>query len=69
MTIDRSNICFEESSKLIVEKENCTLDCKDDDKFRYEFDNWCYEKCPEDTYIISNNIFLCIIISFYSFFL
>ena len=60
LTIDKENICFENSSKLIVEKANCTLDCKTDNQYQYEFDNLCYEECPEDSHVISYNHYLCI---------
>ena len=59
LTIDETNICFENSSKLIVSKGNCTLDCKTDDTYQFEFDNLCYDRCPDDTHPLYNNNYLC----------
>ena len=36
-----SDICFSENKKIIVEKNNCTLNCSDDNK--YEYNIRCYE--------------------------
>ena len=47
--------CPESYNKLIIEKKQCIDDCKNEDKYYYEFNNTCYEKCPEGTYLLSNH--------------
>ena len=47
---DCNNYCFKESTKLISELKKCVDDCnKDDNTYRYEFNDKCYQKCPENT--------------------
>lgn len=53
---DCNNDCFRHSTKLISELKTCVDDCyKDGDTYKLEFNEKCYENCPEDT-ILSNNI-------------
>ena len=44
---------------LIKEKGKCTNDCKDDDTYKYQYDNQCLKECPENTiledYICKDN--------------
>ena len=51
--------CPTEYSKIINEKKKCIDNCKNDDIYKYEYNNICYEHCPNDTYITSDNINLC----------
>ena len=47
---DCYNPCFRESTKIISELKKCVDDCnKDDNMYKYEFNNKCYQKCPENT--------------------
>ena len=47
---DCNNPCFKESTKLISELKKCVDDCsKDDNTYRYEFNDKCYQKCPDNT--------------------
>jgi hypothetical protein len=47
---DCNNYCFKESTKLISELKKCVDDCsKDDNTYRYEFNDKCYQKCPDNT--------------------
>jgi len=52
-----SDICFSESKKIIKEEKICVLNCSDSDNYKYEYNNFCYQSCPNGTY--SEN-FLCI---------
>ena len=39
-------ICPENFNKIIPQKKQCIDHCKNDDIFKYEFRNICYEYCP-----------------------
>ena len=57
---DCSNICFTQTNiKIIKEKNICISECSNDDKYKYEFENICYEICPNNTHISSDNEHLC----------
>ena len=40
--------CPYEYNKLIFDKNQCTNDCKKDDRYIYEYKNECFEECPSD---------------------
>jgi surface protein len=40
---DCDNICFSESRKIIPEKKICIKKCEDDEIYRYEYKNICYD--------------------------
>ena len=42
---------------LIKEKGKCTNDCKNDDIYKYQYDNQCFKYCPNNTI---NDNFICI---------
>ena len=44
-------ICPEEYNKLIEDKDKCINYYKNDDKYKYNFDNKCYKQCPNGTYL------------------
>ena len=44
--------------KLIKEKNKCVDNCKKYD-YKYEFNNTCFEKCPNGTHISAENSYLC----------
>ena len=46
-------------SKLIVEKNECVSDCRDNSSYQYEFDNKCYPKCPKNTKLSNQNTNYC----------
>ena len=51
-----SDICFEGlSTKIILEKKICISDCSYDDTHKFEYENICYETCPINTHISSDN--------------
>ena len=54
-----NNICFTESNpKLLVEENACTHSCSETD-YKYEYKDICYQTCPDNTYVSSDNIYLC----------
>ena len=48
--------CPSNYNKLIIDKNKCVEDCKLDEKYKYEYLNECYIKCPNKTL---NNSFNC----------
>ena len=53
--------CFSgNNTKLIIDKKQCTFDCQNDETHLYEYNNLCFNKCPEGTHALPNNIFLCL---------
>ena len=51
-----NNECPEGYSKLISEKKKCIDICSKDDTYKYEFNNFCYIKCPNGTI---NETYIC----------
>ena len=45
--------------KLIVEKGKCIDICSNDDIYKYEYKDICYQTCPNCTHISSENDYLC----------
>jgi hypothetical protein len=52
-----SNNWKEFIKKIIYNSDNCTDDCRSEEKFEYEY--YCYDKCPIGTHSLSNNDYLC----------
>ena len=48
---DCNNICFEENRKIDIDNNMCIMSCKING-YEYEYNNICYRKCPQDTYIL-----------------
>ena len=46
--------------KLIDEKNMCVYDCSEDNYYKYEYNNKCYNICPDETYL-SENHKICLI--------
>ena len=44
---------------LIKDKKKCINDCTNDDEYKYQYENICYNKCPYNTTNSNNNNFLC----------
>ena len=56
-----TDICFTGNNvKLLVYNKECILNCQDDNNYKYEYKNICYETCPENTHVSSDNLFLCL---------
>ena len=57
---DCSHNCFLNSSyKFIIDTFNCIDECYNDLTYKYEYNNLCYETCPNGTHISSNHLYLC----------
>ena len=50
--------CPEKYNKLINEKNKCIDECKNDNIYRYQYNNICYEHCPDGTRETNYNCFL-----------
>ena len=50
------NLCPMDYSKLILDKNECIYECNKDLIYKYEYNNTCYNECPENT---KNNTFIC----------
>jgi hypothetical protein len=56
---DCSYNCFSSTnSKIIEEQKICVSNCSNNEEFRYEYGNICYQTCPNNTHISSDN-FTC----------
>ena len=44
--------CPEQYNKLIINKSKCIDECKNDESYKYEYNNNCYQECPNGTYIL-----------------
>ena len=47
--------CPEEYNKLIENKSKCIDECRNDNIYKYNYKNKCYQKCPEGTIINETN--------------
>ena len=54
-----NNNCPTNYNKLIRNKNQCIDICENDNIYKYEFNNKCYEKCPINTKLIENS-YICI---------
>ena len=55
----KDNYCPFDYILLIKEKGKCTNDCKNDDTYKYQYDNQCLEECPSDITISDDSNFIC----------
>ena len=58
-----NNTCPLGFNKLIVSKNECVNECKTNDDLNtlYEYKNFCYEKCPNNTFkLLNNQKYLCV---------
>ena len=51
--------CPQNFSKLISLKRQCIEECYNDDIYKYEYKEKCYEKCPNGTDISQDNYYYC----------
>ena len=42
MNNDCNNVCFSETKKIILDKKICIDNCKHDDTYIYEYNNFCF---------------------------
>ena len=45
--------------KLVKDKNICLDHCLSDQIYKYEFKNYCYDKCPKGTHPMKNNTYFC----------
>ena len=57
--LDCINICFEENIKISLNENKCFKSCNES-QFKYEYKNYCYEKCPINSFIKDNDEYICI---------
>ena len=51
--------CYKNNTKLIPMNNICISDCSHDEIYKYEFNNTCYEQCPNNTIKSKKNEFIC----------
>jgi surface protein len=49
-----SDTCFQENKKIIIDKKECVFNCFDDEKYILEYNNICYQSCPEGSHPVSD---------------
>ena len=51
-----SDVCFtnKTNNKFIKDKNLCISECYEDDKYKIEYENLCYDICPKNTHISSS---------------
>ena len=49
-----SDVCFQNNIKIDLLRKECVKSCKDND-YIYEWNNICYNECPDGTHIILKN--------------
>ena len=47
--------CPQKYNKLILEEKMCVNDCKNSDIYKYNYNDTCLKKCPNDTFTDENN--------------
>ena len=51
-----SSNCPQEAKLLIKDLKKCTNNCKNEEKYKYQYGGQCIENCPKDTLANENNI-------------
>ena len=60
INIDCNNSCFDDlNAKVIKEKEICIDNCQNDSDYIYEYNNICYDLCPNGAYNSYMNQYFC----------
>mgnify|MGYP002627217034 CR=1 FL=1 len=47
-----NNTCPDDYNNLIEDKNQCIDDCKNDDEYKFNFENKCFKECPKNIYIL-----------------
>ena len=55
-----SDNCTDNYNRFIFEKSKCIDKCENDDTYKYEYNNICYEKCPKGTINSSKKTYFCL---------
>ena len=45
--------------KIVPLRDICIEDCLDDEIYKYEFNDYCYESCPKGSHSSKDNIYIC----------
>lgn len=56
---DCSNDWKAKRQKIIKKKAICTESCLTDDTYKFEFESFCYEKCPKGSHSSKKNLYIC----------
>ena len=59
MTNNCLDACFQKNNKMILDKKICISECNLDNIYKYEYNNFCYQKCPEGYYDSNNKCEKC----------
>ena len=54
-----NEICPEKYNKLIMHKNKCIDECKNDNIYQYDYKNVCYKNCPNGTKILNDENYIC----------
>jgi len=55
-----SDICFNKTIKIKINENNtCSFDCINDEVYKFEYKNMCYESCPNGTHNSFSNNLIC----------
>ena len=57
---DCTNLCFKNSNNKVIKGQSICVEECNIKNYLYEYNNICYESCPEGTFISSKNNYLCI---------
>ena len=49
------NIDLKQKQRIIFDKRICLNDCLNDKEYKYEYNNFCYSKCPTGTHLKDGN--------------
>ena len=47
------------NKKIVIYNRKCLDDCKEDELYKYTYDNFCYDKCPKGSHYTKENKYLC----------
>ena len=56
-TFNCSHECFKDNIKIDLKSNTCVENCNQS-QYKYEYDNYCYDICPNNTYISNDNEYL-----------
>jgi surface protein len=53
------NFDLKQKQKIIFDKRICLNDCLNDKTYKYEYNNFCYDKCPTGTHLKNDGNYSC----------
>ena len=57
--IDCSDNWRGNKKRIIFDTETCVNNCNNDKIYKYEYNYFCYDKCPKGTHPLKNNKYIC----------